>query len=63
MDKPKHSVCRCGHTGDGPDSQHADEPLEDGHGACNVEGCSCERFVWARWIGNPGEAALQSESC
>ena len=45
-DKPR-SICRCGHTGDGPGSQHG-KILEkdDGGGKCNVKGCDCDRFTW-----------------
>ena len=46
--KPK-SICTCGHTGDGPNSQHADR-YGIGHGACTVEGCNCKQFTWDRFI-------------
>ena len=46
--EPK-SVCTCGHTGDGPNSQHADS-ISHGHGRCTVEGCDCEQFTWARFV-------------
>jgi hypothetical protein len=47
FDGPR-SVCACGHTGDGPDSQHEAGTLSlaEGHGACTVEGCDCDRFAW-----------------
>ncbi len=41
------SVCDCGHTGDGGNSQHQDT-LQKGHGAC-LE-CDCAQFSWAGWI-------------
>jgi hypothetical protein len=49
-DAPK-SICTCGHTGDGPDSQHdASEFGVKGHGPCHVEGCTeCVQFSWAAW--------------
>ena len=48
------SICSCGHTGDGPNSQHADRYAE-GHGFCQVTGpdkattCSCRQFTWVKW--------------
>lgn len=46
-DKPK-SVCRCGHTGDGQNSDHEAtvQGLGQGHGACRVSGCGCDKFSW-----------------
>lgn len=51
--KGPKSICKCGHTGDGVDSQHdhimheeVDE-WEPGHGECNV--CGCERFTWTKF--------------
>ena len=43
------SICTCGHTGDGPNSQH-DDRYGIGHGACTVEGCNCKQFTWDRFI-------------
>ncbi len=43
--KPK-SMCECGHSGDGPNSNHGDSPLVKGHGKCYVPGCSCKKFTW-----------------
>lgn len=43
------SWCRCGHTGDGPHSQHAVR-LAEGHGACQVRGCYCKQFTWDGWL-------------
>jgi len=40
------SRCTCGHTGDGPRSQH-DDRYAKGHGACLVDGCLCMQFSWA----------------
>ena len=48
------SVCACGHSGDGPLSEH----LESGHGACKVQGCDCQKFTWARFMSD-FEAAIQ----
>jgi hypothetical protein len=42
------SVCRCGHTGDGPNSQHEKGPLAEGHGKCKE--CDCKKFSWASFI-------------
>jgi hypothetical protein len=39
------SVCKCGHTGDGPNSQH-NNTTEAGHGMCLVDGCECMGFTW-----------------
>ena len=46
------SVCQCGHSGDGPDSDHGSlnpvaSQLQPGHGKCSVPGCDCEQFTWA----------------
>ncbi len=40
------SLCTCGHTGDGPGSQHTDT-LTPGHGRCTVRGCACRQFSWS----------------
>jgi hypothetical protein len=40
------SICKCGHTGDGANSQHAGE-LARGHGSCLAPDCKCEKFSWA----------------
>ncbi len=40
--EPK-SICQCGHTGDGPNSEHSDT-FQEGHGACNE--CDCVQFTW-----------------
>jgi len=47
--KPKKpiGICRCGHTGDAFDSQHADTSLENGHGPCLI--CDCPQFTWVGW--------------
>jgi hypothetical protein len=42
------SMCQCGHNGDGPDSNHEDS-LIPGHGACNMPGCDCKKFRWAKF--------------
>ena len=39
------SICTCGHTGDGPNSQH-DNTFIPGSGKCLVDGCGCNRFTW-----------------
>lgn len=50
------SKCECGHTGDGPESQHLGIAPRAGHGACTVDGCGCERFRWAGWLnGHPAK--------
>ena len=46
------SVCQCGHSGDGPDSDHGSanavtSQLQPGHGKCSVPGCKCEQFTWS----------------
>jgi hypothetical protein len=41
------SRCRCGHTGDGPGSQH-DGGVVAGHGSC-LECAACVKFTWAQW--------------
>jgi hypothetical protein len=46
--KQPKSMCKCGHSGDGPESQH-DPRYAEGHGPCHVEGCDCEQFTWAGW--------------
>ena len=42
------SICACGHTGDGGNSQHLDG-LQRGHGRCKVDGCNCAQFTWVGW--------------
>jgi hypothetical protein len=42
------SICECGHTGDGANSEHA-TIFQYGHGACNVDGCNCKQFTWVKW--------------
>lgn len=48
--KQPKSLCTCGHSGDGPDSQHAGVNVggasAEGHGACKIAGCSCVKFTW-----------------
>ncbi len=41
------SRCTCGHTGDGPHSQHFDTPFAKGHGECRL--CDCQKFTWKNW--------------
>jgi hypothetical protein len=43
------SVCTCGHTGDGGNSQHERGGFQHGHGRCAVKGCNCPQFTWVRW--------------
>lgn len=44
------SVCKCGHTGDGKDSNHGSMGYwADGHGACHVPHCACVKFTWVGW--------------
>lgn len=50
--KGPKSWCECGHTGDGPGSQH-EQRWSEGHGPCKVEGCPCRQFTWASWIVRP----------
>lgn len=40
------SICSCGHTGDGRNSDHQDF-FQSGHGKCNK--CNCEQFTWVGW--------------
>lgn len=54
--RPK-ALCYCGHTGDGPNSQHAERQMPDGesvrdngHGKCTVEGCGCPIFTRHHFI-------------
>ena len=42
------SKCRCGHTGDGANSCHANN-IEYGHGRCLHPDCDCGQFTWAGW--------------
>jgi len=42
------SVCICGHTGDGLLSEHEDNLLAKGHGACKE--CDCQKFTWKEFI-------------
>lgn len=46
------SLCGCGHSGDGPDSDHRDDygpDVSPGHGRCLVKGCGCTKFSWLTW--------------
>lgn len=58
------SVCICGHTGDGPNSEHGRSygdatdiltveslaKMTDGTGACEHQSCRpCDRFRWAKF--------------
>ncbi len=43
------SLCQCGHTGDGENSDHANEQVSGGSGACLVPGCVCGRFTWKQF--------------
>ena len=52
------SVCICGHTGDGSDSDHMDL-LSKGHGPCRE--CDCQRFTWAGFT-QKFEKALDREA-
>ncbi len=40
------SICKCGHAGDGGNSEHAGL-FAKGHGRCLAAGCDCEKFTWA----------------
>jgi hypothetical protein len=42
--RPK-SACVCGHTGDGPKSEHGGA-IAAGHGRCLVAHCGCSQFTW-----------------
>lgn len=44
------SKCRCGHTGDGGNSQHGNDLFSLGHGRCHHPGCVCKRFTWSNWL-------------
>jgi hypothetical protein len=54
------SLCRCGHTGDGANSEHA-PTFEPGHGLCTAPGCKCEKFTWANFTG-AYEAVLKGKN-
>lgn len=46
-------ICVCGHTGNGPNSDHADDNLRtsdtvQGTGVCHAPDCQCSRFQMAR---------------
>lgn len=50
------SLCVCGHTGDGEESQHDASCRDavgivgdDGSGRCTIHGCACFRFTWKSW--------------
>jgi hypothetical protein len=49
--KERHpaSICACGHTGDGANSQHLVGVINAGHGRCVAIGCSCGMFRWERF--------------
>lgn len=43
------SLCACGHTGDGENSDHAGDEVLSGKGTCLVPGCACVRFTWKQF--------------
>jgi len=57
LNEPK-SICTCGHTGDGPKSQHNDGPFNAGHGEClqtrrvpgGTKACDCPQFTWKAFL-------------
>lgn len=57
---PPKSVCLCGHTGDGMESQHEDT-MSPGHGPCKL--CECRKFTWAKYLpaGEVAVAEMQKE--
>lgn len=46
------SVCVCGHTGDGTDSEH-ETIAAPGHGKCTQ--CACDKFTWLGFMPAEGE--------
>ena len=50
------SLCRCGHTGDGRHSEHA----QDGTGICLAPFCKCIHFHWTAFTPD-FEAALKQQ--
>ena len=51
LNEPK-SICTCGHTGDGPGSQHLSGILQAGHGRCAMLECqnTCPQFTWKKFL-------------
>jgi hypothetical protein len=44
------SLCTCGHTGDGENSEHQTlYEVAPGKGKCTINNCFCDRFTWARF--------------
>jgi hypothetical protein len=45
------SICKCGHTGDGSNSEHTEgeQGVAPGHGHCLVNRCKCSKFTWAKF--------------
>lgn len=49
------SYCKCGHLGDGDNSDHIistdrfGRVTAQGHGPCKVAGCSCSKFAWDKF--------------
>lgn len=43
------SVCICGHTGGGPNTQHRGR-YASGHGACKAKDCNCKQFTWDKFF-------------
>jgi len=58
--KGPKSICVCGHSGDGLNSQHA-TIIAPGHAHCTVPGCQCQKFTWARYA-NEYLAALYNDN-
>lgn len=59
--KGPKSMCICGHTGDGDDSEHADT-FSYGHGFCKVPACLCRQFTWKGWTDEFRELMLKEET-
>ena len=52
------SRCTCGHTGDGPHSQHYGII---GHGACAVKDCECTKFTWSEFLADPKSERIKKD--
>ena len=51
------SICICGHTGDGANSEHydhlpVDPDVAGGLGSCKVKDCPCQHFIYKKTIVN-----------
>jgi len=60
--KLPRGICRCGHTGDGPLSDHADIGRGEGMGPCSACDCDCIEFFFERYTDFFAHKGLKTEA-